>query len=562
MNANPMLDRLVSQMNIDERLGLLEKIRKNSTISFEPLYVTKEEDEQGIVFEEQYKRLPWFVRLFYCVIGFFSAKSPARVYENGRMLMLGKSIEASAPGVYDYRQNRLLDGFFRLLIDLKDSARFFYNVLDTSINKDRGAFYAILGSLEMEDLHRKLQEECSPHTVLEKNPEVLPANLRQVITRATEETLQSIPDSKREVMYYHARSLNYLRELSCFLFDRLVLAFESTPSGQVCRLSPSVREMLVNLDRVLFSLRDPPSLSLFESLFVYELETRSGETGFNMDSEMEALLSRAGKALTTIRGFNMKIPLTRIIRCSTRNTGYSPGQVSGGEDWFQVYRNYWRQQADNAISEYFVGKRRMDIVASLEAFFGSTPEPLANVASDSNKDGFPLPEAFALSFLKAFHGVLTGRFSSVLRPIVTDGEFTKREDRIGLTESYNDLMYTAGNIQALDAKLAPNGEYGKRYLSVKQETEALVFKRRKAQFVQNDISKEAWDIITRAGDGMRKIATILEEVLEGQHSRVANFDRLAGKSPAAFVKGIRSVIDTLQHALRVLNDMNTVGRQS
>ena len=565
MNTNPMLDRLVSQMNIDERLGLLEKIRRSSTISFEPLYVSKEEDEQSINFEEQYKRLPWFVRLFYCIIGFFSGKTPVNIFENGRMLMLGKSIEASAPGVYDYRQNRLLDGFFQLLIDLKDSARFFYNVLDTSINKDRGAFYAILGSLEMEELHRKLQVECSPHAAFEKNPDLLPANLRQVITRATEETLQSIPDTKREVMYYHARSLNYLRELSCFLFDRLILAFEATPTGHICRISSTVREMLLNLDKVLFSLRDPPALSLFESLFVYELETRSGEMGFNMDSEMEVLLSRAGKALATIRSFNTKIPLTRIIRCNMRNTSYTPGQVSGGEDWFQVYRNYWRQQADNAITDYFVRKRRMDIIASLEAFFGTTPEPLVNAASDVNKDGFPLPEAFALSFLKAFHGILPGRISNVLRSIIMDGEFTKREDRIALTESYNDLMYMAGHIQALDAKIAPNGEHGKRYVNVKQETEALVFKRRKAQFVQNDVSKEAWDIITRSSDGMKKIIDMLEDILKEQNSencRIANFDRLAGKPPAAFIKSINSIIDNFRQALKVLNDISTVGRLS
>ncbi|MCL2191160.1 MAG: DUF5312 domain-containing protein [Treponema sp.] len=559
MNANPVLDRLVSQMDVDERLDLLEKIRESSTISFEPLYVLKEEDGKRTNFEEQYRRLPWFVRLFYCLIGFFSAKPPVKVYEDGRMLAMGKSIEASAPGVYDYRENRLLDGFFRLLIDLKDSARFFYNVLDTSINKDRGAFYAILGSLEMEEIHRKLQADSDPHTALENAPDTLPANLRQAVARSIEDTLQSITDQKREVMYYHARSLNYLRELSCFLFDRLILAFESSPAGQTCRISPTVRELLFNLDKILYSLKDPPALSLFESLFVYELETRADETGFDMDKEMEALLSRAGKSLATIRGFNTRIPLTRIIRCSMRNTGYSPGQVSGGEDWFLVYRNYWRQQADNALTEYFADKKRMDIVATLEAFFGATPEPLANAASETNKDGFPLPEAFALSFLKAFHSVLLGKISGVLRPIIMDGEFTRREDRIGLTEAYNDLMYTAGNVQTLDAKMAPDGEYGKRYVLVKQETEALVFKRRKIQFVQSDVSKEAWDIISRSRDGMGKIVSLLEDIQDrssgGENSRVANFDKLAGKTPAAFVRSVSLVAENLRQALQVLKDI-------
>jgi len=550
-------------MSIEERFGLLEKIRKNSAISFEPLYMPREEDERRIDFEGLYKELPWFVRLFYFVIGFFSGKTAAKVYENGQMLALGKGIEASAPGVYDYRQNRLSEGFFVLLVELKDAARFFYNVLDTSINKDRGAFYAILGSLEMEEVHRQLQGECNPQAVFRKQPDMLPANLRQATLRAMDETLQLIPESKRSVMYYHARSLNYLKEMSCFLFDRFILAFEGVPGVRFCRINSSVKEMLTNLDNILFSLRDPPTLSLFELLFVYELETRVGETGFDMDKEMEALLSKAEKALATIRSFNTKIPLARIIRCATQSTKYSPTQISGGEDWFQVYRNYWKQQTETALTEYFIEKKYQDIIGTLEAFFGTAPPPLDNAASDANGDGFPLPEAFALSFLRAFHSILQGNIHKVLRPIIMEGEFSRREDQMGLTEAYNDLLYTAGHIQTLDAKLAPGGEYGKRYALARKETEALAVKRRKMHSIQNDASKEAWEIIFRSSEGMKKIVVLLEGILSkkpgSEHASLTNFNKLAGKTPVTFTGGIDKVIDNLRLALQVLNDMGVIG---
>ena len=563
MSANHTLNRLVSQMSIEERHGLLEKIRRNSTISLEPLYVSKEEDGRSMDFEGLYKELPWFVRLFYFVIGFFSGKAAVKVYENGQMLAMGRSIEASAPGVYDYRNNRLSEGFLFLLVELKDAARFFYNVLDTSINKDRGAFYAILGSLEMEDLHKQLQGECNPQAVFKKHPDILPSNLRQATLRVMDETLQTIPESKRGIMFYHARSLNYLKEMSCFLFDRFILAFEGVPGVRFCRVNSSVREMLFSLDNILFSLRDPPTLSLFESLFVYELETRAGESGFDMDAEMVSLLSQAEKALATIRGFNTRIPLTRLIRCATRNTKYSPAQISGGEDWFQVYRNYWKQQTETALAEYFIGKKYQDVIGSLEAFFGAAPQPLANVASNANGDGFPLPEGFALSFLKAFHSILQGSIHSVLRPIIMEGEFTRREDRMGLTEAYNDLLYTAGHIQKLDEKMAPSGEYGKLYALARKETEALSVKRRKMQSIQQEASKEAWAIILRSCDGMKNIVVLLEGILSKDQSAeracLVNFNKLAGKTPSVFVGGIAKVIDNLRLALQVLNDMSSIG---
>ena len=565
MNANSTLERLVSQMNIEERLGLLEKIRKSSTISYEPLYVPKEEDGRRVNFEALYKGLPWFVRLYYYVIGLFTSRAAAKVYERGRILMLGKTIEASAPGVFDCQEGRLLDGFFCSLIALKDAARFFYTVLDTGINKDRGAFYSVLGSMEMAEINRTLATECNPHALLEKNPDMPASGIRPAVLRTMDETLQSISDTQRAVMYYHARSLNYLKELSCFLFDRFILAFDDTPSGRRCQINPSVKELLIDLDKILFSLRDPPSLSLFESFFVYELETRAEEPGFDMDKEMESLLSRAGKALATIRSFNTRVPLTRIIRCATANTEYSPTQISGGEEWFQVYRNYWKQQTENALTEYFVEKKRQEIVGTLESFFGTTPEPLAYAASDTNKDGFPLQEAFALSFLKDFHSILIGKINNVMRPILTIGDFARREDRVGLAEAYNDVIVTADHIRVLDTKMAPTGEYGKRYLLAKHETEALPVKRRKMQFIQNDASKEAWDIISRSSEGMKKMVVLLEGILEktppGEENRgLTNYEKLAGRNPTAFARGISDVIENLQRALQVLNGIGMMGK--
>ena len=568
MSANQTLNKLVSQMDIEDRLSLLEKIRKNLEISSEPLYVSKEGDGQGINFEDQYWELSWFARLLYRIIGAFTGRAAPKAYEHSRMLAMARRIEATAPGVYDYRQDRLLEGFHAALLELKEAARFFYTVLDTSINNDRGAFYAILGSLEMGPTHERLQNDCTPLAVMARDPDLQPSGVKQAVLRAMEDALQQIPESKRGAMYYHARSLGYLRELSCFLFDRFLLGFAESPAGgHRCPTNVQVKEMLCRLDDILFSLRDPPAVSLLESLFVYDLETRVGEPGFDMDREMAQLLETAGKSLATIRGFNTKIPLTRIIRCVARNPEYLPAQIGGGEDWFQVYRGYWKQQIEDSLAEYSAQKKRQDIIDSLDSFFDERPEPLANAASEAAEGGFPLQEAFALSFLKAFHAVLQARVNNVLRPILVDGEFSRREDRVGLTESYNDVMFVAARVQVLDDKIAPEGELGKRYSLAKQETDTLAGRRRKMQITQNDASKEAWDIIARASDGMKKMAFLLEGILAkapptGDNVCLTNYDKLSKKNPVAFVDGIRSVIDIVSQGVKVLDDISAMGGKS
>jgi len=562
MRANNTLDRLASQISAEERRWLLEKIKNGAAISMEPLYAQREKEKAppALPFEEQYKRLLWLARLFYFVNGFFTGRSAAKAFEDRRMLLMARGIEADSPGVFDYRKNRLRHGFYASLVELRDAARFFHGALGKSISKDRGAFYATLGSLEMEDVHRKLQSECSPQAILAMNPHIPPSSLRHAVMEAMDETLRLAPDSARGAMYRHARSLGFLRDLSCFFFDRFIMAFSDMPNGRACSISPSVKEMMIALDRILFSLRDPPLPSLIDAFFVRELEERAEEPGFDVEEEMSALLAHAGKAISAIRRFNARVPLTRMIRCATGNMAYSPSQTSGGEDWFQVYRGHWKRRLEEALARHFSERRRSDIVESLEDFFETRMEPLAHAASDSNPNGFPLPEAFALSFLSAYHrGILNGKIKDVLRLVVMEGEFAKREDRIAMTEAYNDVMAIAERVRALDGKISVSGEHGKRHAQARHDTDALHARRRKMQIVQNEASREAWEIIAASRAGMKKIGAMLEGILGRElnldYGGISNFDRLAGKKPALFVKGVKDAIRSLKQALKVLNDL-------
>ena len=556
MSANPTIDRLVSRMNIDERVTLLAKIRENSTISEGPLYVPKKEDEKSQDSKLQYQKQPWFIRLICRLIGYFSGRGAAGVFENWLMLRAAREMEAQTPGIFDYGEGRLLNGFFLRLVELKDAARFFYNVLDTSINSDRGAFYSTLGSLEMRDVHVRLQAACDPKAVDELSKDADWQNLRKALFHSIDEILYSIPESVRDTMYYHARSIGHLRELSCFLFDRLILVFEARADGRECRVTSTVREKLTSLDGILYSLREPPALSLLESLFVYDLETRVGEAGFDVEGEMAALLERAEKALSTIRRFGGKVPLTRIIRLSTRNMGYLPAKTSGGEDWFHVYRVYWRQQAESMLEEHFADKNRREVASSFADFFGLEPKPLANAAHATNPDGFQFEEAFALSLLAAYH---FGRFEiaeGVINTILAEGKFVNPQDCAVLTEALGDITSAVGQIRELDEKLAPGGEHGMRIAIARQEVESPAVKRRKMAFVRNEAAEEAMDIVLRYSDGAEKLASALEEIAGGTtgQSCLLNFAKLAGNNPPEFADGVSKAAGDLRMMVKLLED--------
>ncbi|MDR2478956.1 MAG: DUF5312 domain-containing protein [Treponema sp.] len=558
------LNRLASELSLEERHNFLEKLRGQATLSFEPLYEAEDEQARAEDFEAQFTALAWYYRLYYFILGLFKGKPPVKAFEDRQIGKMGRAIQADAPGLYDYQRNHLLFNCFQPLVELKEAARFFFQALDASINRDKGAFYAFLGSLEMEEVHSRLQRETDPAVIMEKFPNTPESEMRQLALRTMEDALVSISDQQRGAMYYNARSLNCLKELSAFLFDRLILAFGIKSGGQSCPVN-MVRDLLVNLNNILFSLKEPPTLSLLESLFIFLLNDRNGEGGFDMNREMKILLADAENAINTIRIFNKKIPLTRILRCATRDTGLAPRQISGGEDWFQTYREYWRRKVETGIADYIQRRKYREITSAFQFFLkGTSLRILSSVVSDNNRDGFPLPEAFNLAFLRTFHtAVFLPDLNPPLRTILMDGEFFKKENRTEFTGAYNDIMNIEEDVRRLDDSLALSGDFGKRYTQAKQDLSALPVKRRKIQVVLDEASHEATEIIIRVRHSMGVINNMLHCILKkeagGRYDGLANFDKLAGKNPEEFVQGISDAVKQIQQTLQIMKDIDSMG---
>ncbi|MDR1278001.1 MAG: DUF5312 domain-containing protein [Treponema sp.] len=563
MAEDRTLNRLVSELTLEERKNLLEKLKSQSDLSGEPLYEAKEE-KSVIQPEEQYVRLPWYYRIFYIILGFFRGKNPVKVFEDSRIGKLGREIEELSPGLYDYQHAYLLPQFYQSFLDLKEGARFFFTALDASVGRDKGDFYAFLGSLELGEVHRRLQSETDPNIIAEKSPDVSGAEIRQMAFRAMEDAFAAITEEQRNAMYYSARSLHCLKELSSFLYDRVLMAFgfESSVAGQVCSVNV-VREMLNSLNNILFSIQSPPPLTLLESLFVFLLQEKAAESGFDVNREMRNLLVRAENALVTIRTFNARVPLTMILRCAGRDMSLSPQAVSGGEDWFLVYREHWKRHIELLFAEYMRLRRHQDLINSFRYFLkGANLKILDNVVSEANPDGLAIPEALSLSFLLTFYSaVFMGDVNKVLRPILIDGEFYKRENRTEFTEAYNDLIKLENDIKKFELNISPSGDYGKRYVLAKQDMSSLPIKRRKIQIVLQDASGEAGGIISSARSAVRSMINILNGILgkdsTGKYDTLGNLSQLAGKG-TSFTVNIADAVEKFQKTLQIMDDIDVM----
>jgi hypothetical protein len=564
MAESANLGKLVSVLSIEERQDLLDKLKSQSSLSNTLLYRGEDDKQHSYDVETEYSRLPWYYHLWFFFLSFFRSTSPKKIFEDDKVAALANIIEEKAPGLYNYQKGILLPSFYRQMERLKEAAHFFYSALDSSVNRDKGAFFAYLGSLEMPDVHKILQNEANPISIAKAHPAMSDTELRQAALKKMDEAFAKIVDEKRNAMYFDARCLYCLKELSSFLYDRVLLAFSHDPSenGETCSAGV-VRDLLINLNNILLSLKIVPPMELLGSLFIFILQEKLGEVGFDINRESHQLLARAEQTLAVIQEFNSNVPLTLILRCCTRNMTLTPHELSGGEDWFAVYKDHWKKRIEFFYSEYLKEHRQNELIESFSVFLkGKELKTLENAQTETNPDGIPVKGAFALSFLYTFYSaVFMPDINWVLRPILIEGEFQKKENRLEFTEGYNNLIKLEDEIKKFEYNISLAGEYGKRYSQARQDMSSLPIpvKRRKIQIIIEEAEEDAKTILDQIIYASQTMINTLNGILgrdsKGKYFPITNLPAVVGKN-TEFIAGMNEVIKSFQEVLKVLDDID------
>ncbi|MCL1993076.1 MAG: DUF5312 domain-containing protein [Spirochaetes bacterium] len=561
MSRIKTIGHVVSEMSMEERNAVLEKLKMQASVSPEPMHQPSEAipGSGGDSGAAEYRRLPWIKRLFYALMSFFKRKPADEIYSQEKFVKLGRRIQSKTANLFNYEKGLLLHEFYNQLFNLKEAGHLFFSALNSSINNDKGSFYAFLGSLEMSDAHASLQ--MCQQAVIEKNANAKDFELRNLLNKEMENAMSKIGDANKAAMYKSVRALVCLKELSSFSFEPLLLSFSVSAKKYVCPVD-KVKDTLLTLNNILFSLKQPPSMELLQSLFVFYLHEKKEDESFDMDREMRYLLVSAEEAIETIRDFNKKIPLTGILRCAFRDMELQPALVPGGEDWFLAYRDFWKKQSEAAFTEFAEDRREKETQATLEEFFDNAKlYPLENAASEFNPHGFPLPEAFALSFLRTFYDrVFLKQINGVIRPLLLEGEFFKQENKVEFAEAYKVFNKIEEEIAGFDGKLSEAGDYGARYAQASNIANTAA-KNKELQALYDESSDEASGLIQRFSVALVSLVNVLGGILNtnagSKYDTVSNMKKFSNRSAEPFGKSIATSIEQLQKASKMLDSLKT-----
>jgi hypothetical protein len=565
MEPTSVFDRLVVELTAEERHDLLRKIRNSSAISDVPLYVrTEPAGEEASPIEERYNRLGVFAKFVLALKAFFSGRSPIEVFTDSLIARVAAEIERRSPGLMDPKHGVFLAAFEDEIEALKKSSRFFYYYLQASIERQRSDFYAFLASIDLEETHRRLLAETDPFAYARANPKASEHETREAINGAFSIIMGDIGDGPRAAMYRDARSLNCLKALAAVPFEDIQASFSPLSVGgpKVCYMY-LIKDKLFELADILSAFKEPPSVSIVESLIVYSLQERLDDAKFDMSETLKGELERAEEALAGIRRFNERVALTDMLRFASRDLFYRPAEIPGGEDWFSIYKSFWRQRIDSALGRYLQERKRTKLVAEISEFTGKPGlDSFPNIGREG-EDAIPLRQARTLAFLATFcSSVFLDDINRALKILLIEGEFYKKENLVEFTDSYNEILKLPDAIRAYDRKLAPSGEFGTPYVEALKDAASPQSRKRRMQEAIRAAEAEADGIIRRSLEALKILENIIAGVLHGEvggrYDSVSDLGFLDGKNNKAYLKSLEFARTQCSRAALLLDELTVL----
>lgn len=567
MDASPF-DNLVAKLSAEERGALLERVKAAVPVSSEPLY--PDSSAPGPAFDSEAKAgdLGLVARIVLFLRGLFSGKSRDELIREDELKTIAHRIELRYAGVIDRRRGLLLSKVAEELRGLRDAARFFYEALDRSVERDRPAFYAFLASVEIPQTHERLLAEADPAAIAASMIEIRgtaeDSAVRSAALAAFELIFSELSDKGRRTMYQDLRSVLFLKRLSGFLFDRLLGTFKAgvSPEAGLSSSFYDSRDLLLDLGDILFSMSEAPSAELMEAIFLFAERDEQGRRGEDASSVLSADMVKAEASLGRIRAFNARVPLGDLLRLAAGDPGYLPRELPGGEDWLATYKAYWRERIEARLDEWRSEHRTKELLAEISAFVGDPgPAPFANISREEREGAPALRYELALVFLNAFYrGPFQRDINRPLKIVLVDGEFYRKDNRIEFTDSYDALLRIPEFLSALDARLGPEGDLGVSWGVASREIGPIAVKRRKLLSIARLAEDEAEAIVKKEGAALKTMVLIIQGFLKGEaggrYDSLANLSHMDGKSNKDFLRSLDRVKDRCEKAHSLLGELS------
>lgn len=561
-------ETLVLELRDEERRRLLGQLQTATQVSKEVLINRPADLSRPVNYQDAYRQLPFFSRMLVLVKSILFNVSREDLMRGRLVKQLIKQLDLSAKTLFNPRRRVFLEGFMAELQALRQAAKYFYNLLDRTLEKERTAFFAFLASLELDLVHQQLDMETDPAYVLQGNPNASDTDVRLAVNRAMDSAFSMITEEQRRSMYHNVRSLFILKQLSMFKFDRMIEMFNAQRSGVREISILSVTDYLRELDDVLHAFELPPTRALLETVFSFYFADQLADPGFDIEAAIRQELGSTEQALSRIREFNANVPLHTMLQLALDDPELQCDPVAGGEDWFALLRSYWRERIEKRFNAWQAEKKTAELQLRIKSLLGD--DWLGSFVYLTNQSGGESPPIRFATVLRCldnfYHTVFLKEINRCLKLVLLEGEFYKRDNRLDFTDAYNKILELGQQLKAYDQSLAPDGEFGLAYAQARREMSSLAIKRRKLETAIQSAETEADTLIRNGLEALTRMHLVLKGILTGssreRYDSLSNLSRIEGKANADFMRSLEQSNDKLERMLSLVNELSQLAFMS
>ena len=552
-----VFDKLVNQLSSSERRDMLERIA--SSVEVVPPEVLESGVEASVDVDAAYREMGPVRRLIVVLVALFTGRDKLSVVE-GQLLNTVRHRMRSRCSAYDGVRDQLRPSALESLRKLAESARHFGAPLSRVMGRERGPFIAFLAGLHAPDVQQRLLVDADPFAVGEKFPDLKDYEVKRRAVLAMEESVATLPADTRRCIYHDVRTLHHLMGLASFPFERLLCEFNPVADGDAVPVPLNrIAEDLAKLAGVLEGLRPGPSVVFLEALSVYQEQDRLEESDDAVEGMLERHVNAGNEAYAEVVAFAVGYPVSDLVRVGYANIHWRPEPLGGGEDWFAVWKSFWKERIEK-LHRRFSYKQRLEAMAAdahdtlgvseLREFPGYPPSGL-----DS-----PAKHGLSLGLVRTIFGeVYPEELQGPLTALYREGEFYKADNRTEFDEAVREAEQVRIEVANLEVRLQPTGDLGMLWTGTLDKTLAPDVAVERQENLANQIDADASAIIRRMINAFRSIGSVLEGVLYGtvggSYDTISNLGQLGAPDAKGLTRKLESVHVRSKSITNLLSEM-------
>jgi len=452
-------EQLAQELPDDERKGMLKDLKdidlpanSDTLDSILDKKNTVQESYDNEVsskyIEKIYNEVPVFEKIVMFFLKMFTKKSTETLVQEYVLKKLGREIEFGYPGIADVRSNKLKEPFYNEIVMLATTFEQFSETVNYANNKKNIAnFYRYIASKEMAGFEEILKKNTNPENLfnakgnLAKESESIKAG----VARKFNEFIDSIEPDEKKVVYDMAKALFFIDKLVNFPFESLkkMFIFEHTGS-RLCHFN-NAKKLLLQLDSIVTSMTSEAIQfdKFFNYLYEYFLlNNKEFIASEKIDSASDfyvGMVKKGIKSVSAVNAFRKAVPLAKILKYIHKNISYAPAKISGGEEWFSIYKKMLKDESDEEIDVFLFNQKKKGTLSRLK-------EHITEI-STTDSDFFtieyrgkhlPLKKINSLHYLTVLHEKY---YKEIIEPFaskfIIDGLFYKDTNKKELIEAFN-----------------------------------------------------------------------------------------------------------------------------